>query len=51
MLNSRRVTVETLSIVKSEQPLSLNNILTIKTKVVMPPPDEFARADEFSRRL
>ena len=51
MLNSRRVTVETLSVVKSEQPLSQNNILTIKAKVVMPPSGEFARADEFSRRL
>ena len=51
MLNSRLVTVETLSVVKSEQPLSPNNILTIKTKVVMSPPGEFARAYEFSRRL
>ena len=50
ILNSRPLTVETLGDVKSEQPLSPNNILTMKTKVVMPPPGEFVRADEFSRR-
>ena len=50
ILNSRPLTVQTLDDVKSEQPLSPNNILTMKTKVVMPPPGEFVRADEFSRR-
>ena len=50
ILNSRPLTVETLGDVKSEQPLSPNNILTMKTKVVMPPPGEFVRVDEFSRR-
>ena len=47
--NSGPLTVETLGDVKSEQPLSPNNILTMTTKVVMPPPGEFVRADEFSR--
>ena len=42
------LTVETLGDVKSEQPLSPNNLLTIAIKVVMPPPGEFVRADEFS---
>ena len=50
ILNSRSLTVETLNNVKSEQPLIPNNTLTMKTKVVMPPPGEFVRADEFSRR-
>ena len=50
ILNSRPLTVETLGDVKSEQPLSPNNILTMKTKVVIPPPNEFVRAAEFSRR-
>ena len=50
ILNSRPLTVETLGDVKSEQPLSPNNILTMKTKLVMPPPGEFLRADELSRR-
>ena len=47
--NSGLLTVETLGDVKSKQPLSPNNILTMTTKVVMPPPGEFVRADEFSR--
>ena len=41
--------METLGDVKSEQSLSPNNILTMKTKVVMPPPGEFVRTDQFSR--
>ena len=49
ILNSRPLTVETLGDVKSEKHLSPNNILTMKTKVVMPPPGEILRADEFSR--
>ena len=50
ILISRPLTVETLGDVKSEQPLSPNNILTMKTKLVMPPPGEFLRGDELSRR-
>ena len=49
ILNLRPLTVETMGHVKSEQPLSPNNILTMKTKVVMPPPGEFVRVHEFSR--
>ena len=43
-LNSRPLTVEILGDVKSEQPLSPNNILIMKAKVVMPLPSEFVRA-------
>ena len=50
IFNSRPLTVETLGGVKSEQLLSPNIILTMKTKVVMPSPAEFVRAKEFSRR-
>ena len=50
ILNSRPLTVETSGDVKSKQPLSPSNILTMKTKVVMPPPNEFVRAAESSRR-
>ena len=49
ILNLRPLIAETLGDVKSEQPLN-PNILTMKTKVVMPPPDGFVRADEFSRK-
>ena len=50
VVNLRPLTVETLDDVKSEQPLSPNNILTMKTKVVMSAPSEFARDDEVRRR-
>ena len=50
ILNSRPLTVETLGNVKSEQPLSPNNTLTMKTEVMMPPPAELVRVDEYIRR-
>ena len=50
ILNFRLLTVETFGDVKSEQPLNPSNMLTMKTKVVMLPPGEFVRPDEFSRR-
>ena len=49
-LNSRLLTVDTLGDVQSEQPLCPSNILTMKSKVVLPPPGQFVKADEFSRR-
>ena len=36
--------------VKSEQPICPSNILTMKSKVVMPLPGKFIKADKFSRR-
>ena len=50
ILNSRLLTVDTLGDVRSEQPLCPSNILTMKSKVVLPPPGQFVKADEFSRR-
>ena len=50
ILNSRPLTVDSLSDVQSEQPLCPSNILTMKSKVVLPPPGQFVKADEFSRR-
>ena len=50
ILNSRPLTVDTLRDIQSEQPLCVSNILTIKSKVVLPPPDQSVKADEFSRR-
>ena len=50
ILNSRPLTVDTLGDIQSEQPLCLSNILTMKSRVVLPPPGEFVKADEFSRR-
>ena len=50
ILNSKPLTVNTLGDIQSKQLLCPNNILTIKSKVVLPPPDKFVKADKFSRR-
>ena len=49
-INSRPLTVETISDAKSEIPLSPINLLTLKTSVVMPPPSEFSKPDAYSKR-
>ena len=43
ILNSRPLTVETISNPTSELPLSPANILTMKSKIVMPKPDLYCR--------
>ena len=50
IINSRPLTVETISDSKSEIPLSTSNLLTMKTSVVMPPPGEFSKPDAYSKR-
>ena len=50
ILSSRPLTVNTLGDIQSKQPLCLSNILTMKSKVVLPPPGQFVKADEFRRR-
>ena len=50
ILNSRPLTVETISDPTSKLPLSLANILTIKSKVVMPPPAEFSKPDLYCQK-
>ena len=49
IINSRPLTVETISDSKSEIPLSPSNLLTMKTSVVMPPPGEFSKPDAYSK--
>ena len=49
IINSRPLTVETISDSKSEIPLSPGN-LTMKTSVVMPSPGEFSKPDAYSKR-
>ena len=49
IINSRPLTVETLSDVNSEMPLSLNHLLTMKTDDILPPPGIFSRPDIYSR--
>ena len=43
-------TVETLSDVSSEMPLSPSHLLTMKIDVILPPPGAFLRPDSYSRR-
>ena len=45
IINSRPLTVETLSDSKNRIPLSPSNLLTQKTNVVLPPPGNFDRLD------
>ena len=49
ILNSRPLTVDNLNSPDC-LPLSPNNLLTMKTKVVLPPPGNFPRADIYSRK-
>ena len=49
VMNSRPLTVELLSDGNSLNPISPSNLLTMKSKVVMPPPGGFGRADIYCR--
>ena len=50
ILNSRHLTVEMINDPSSFQPLAPANILTMKSKVVMPPPGKLLRPDLYRRR-
>ena len=50
LINSRPLTVETLSDINSQLPLSPSNLLTMKANVIMPPPGVFVKPDLYSRR-
>ena len=50
IVNSRPLTVNMLGDVQSEQPICPSNILTMKSKVVLPPPGHFVKADEYNRK-
>ena len=49
IINSQPLTVETIYDGQSPMPISPNNILTMKTKVVMPPPGVFQKPDLYCR--
>ena len=49
ILNSRPLTVEMINGLGSFQPLSPASILSMKSKVVIPPPAKFLRPDLFCR--
>ena len=50
ILNSRPLTVETISDPTSKLPLSPANILNTKSKVVMPPPGEFSKPNLYCHK-
>ena len=50
IINSRPLTFENLSDPGSPLPLSPMNLLTMKSKIVLPPPGEFQQADLYCRR-
>ena len=50
IVNSRPLTVETINDVGSYIPLSPLNLLTMKSKVVLPLPGSFTPADLYSRK-
>ena len=50
IVNSRPLTVENLNDPLSSEPLTPSHLLTMKTKVVLPPPGEFQKVDLYSRK-
>ena len=50
IINSRPLTVENLNDPSSLDPLTPNHLLTMKSKVVLPPPGMFQPADLYSRK-
>ena len=50
IVNSRPMTIETISDVNSCVPLSPSNILTMISKVILPPPGSFSAADVYCRK-
>ena len=50
ILNSRPLTVDGLRDPDSLAPLTPNHLLTMKSKIVLPPPGKFQEADKYSRR-
>ena len=50
IVNSRPLTTETLGDVTSVQPISPTNLLTMKSKVVLPPPGNFVKNDMYCRK-
>ena len=49
LVNFRPLTVETISDPQNLTPLSPSNLLSMKNRVMMPPPDSFVRPDLHSR--
>lgn len=50
IVNSRPLTVDSLYDARSLNPLTPNHLLTMKTKIVLPPPGAFQSADKYCKR-
>ena len=50
IVNSRPLTVDSINDPKSPNPLTPNHLLTMKTKVLLPPPGVFQSADMYCKR-
>ncbi|KAK3727737.1 hypothetical protein QZH41_005196 [Actinostola sp. cb2023] len=50
VVNSRPLTTDNLNSADSLEPLTPNHLLTMKTKVLLPPPGVFQAADQYSRK-
>lgn len=50
IVNCRPLTVDTINTALTPQPLTPNHLLTMKSKVIMPPPGDFQRPDLYSRK-
>ena len=50
ILNSQLLTTENISDLTSSLPLSPSNLLIMKSKIIVPPPEDFSRPDLYSRR-
>ena len=50
IVNSRPLTIETIADGTSEAAISPSNLLTMQSKVVMPPPGSFGTTDLYSRK-
>ena len=50
IVNCRPLIVDTINSPQMPEPLTPSHLLTIKSKVILPPPGEFQRADLYSRK-
>ena len=50
IVNSRPLTTENLYNSQGPEPLTPNHLLTMKSKVILPPPGEFVREDVYARK-
>ena len=50
IVNSRPLSIDNLSDPEYPEPITPNHLLTLKSKVLLPPPGRFSKADDYSRR-